>query len=145
MLKQNGIFYLSLPNLARLRSRVRLLMGRSIHPSIDHFYWELSSDHNMVGGIHWREYTMAEIAQLLRRTGFTIHGTITPLTFQNCGPLCSRFASELYSFVGLVQGLTKLQWQGRLQDLHRNSCPMEFVGGSCLARDNVRWHERKRG
>jgi 2-polyprenyl-3-methyl-5-hydroxy-6-metoxy-1,4-benzoquinol methylase len=70
VLKREGILYISVPNLACLENRIVLLRGRSIHHPIDYFFKQLDPKNNMVAGIHWREYTKAEIKELLERTGF---------------------------------------------------------------------------
>jgi SAM-dependent methyltransferase len=72
VLKLGGGFYLAVPNIARIRNRARLLLGKSIHPSIDHFFWELDRTKNMVGGIHWREYSRDELRKLLEPMGFRV-------------------------------------------------------------------------
>lgn len=72
VLRPSGAIYLSLPNLASLVNRVKLLCGLSIHNPINDFIAQLRKDCNMIVGIHWREYTGREIAELLEATGFSI-------------------------------------------------------------------------
>lgn len=67
-----GQLYLSLPNLASLVNRAKLLAGHSIHNPISDFAAQLSSDCNMIVGIHWREYAPAELRELVEWGGFTI-------------------------------------------------------------------------
>ena len=72
VLKEDGIFYLALPNHANVVNRIKLLMGRSIHNPIEDYFRQLDKKCNMIVGLHWREYTRFEIEQLLVRTGFKI-------------------------------------------------------------------------
>jgi SAM-dependent methyltransferase len=67
-----GYFYLSLPNLASLVNRVRLFAGDSIHNPISDFVEQLSRKSNMIVGIHWREYTVSELRELVELAGFSI-------------------------------------------------------------------------
>ncbi len=73
ILKPGGLFYLSLPNLASLDNRLRLIRGQSIHPSIQDYLAQLDPNQNMIVGLHWREYTALEIRQMLEYQGFRIH------------------------------------------------------------------------
>jgi SAM-dependent methyltransferase len=70
-LVKGGYLYLALPNLAALPHRVGLLLGHSIHNPVSDFRAQLSPDGNMIVGIHWREYTKAELLELLTLSGFT--------------------------------------------------------------------------
>ncbi len=70
ILKDGGVFYVSVPNLACLENRIALLRGRSVHHPIDYFFQQLDPKENMIVAIHWREYTKAEIKELLERVGF---------------------------------------------------------------------------
>ncbi|HEY9820503.1 MAG TPA: class I SAM-dependent methyltransferase [Candidatus Sericytochromatia bacterium] len=70
--KINGLFYLSLPNLASLGNRIKLLRGQSIHNRIEDYFLELNPDVKWVGAIHWREYTITEISEMLDKFDFYI-------------------------------------------------------------------------
>lgn len=72
VLQTGGVLYLSLPNHASLVNRAKLLCGQSLHNPINDFFNQLRKDCNMIVGIHWREYTKREIAELLEATGFSI-------------------------------------------------------------------------
>ena len=72
VLKTGGKLYLSLPNLASLVNRAKLLLGRSIHNPVDDFFQQLGDDSNMLVGVHWREYAGNELVELVRRTGFHV-------------------------------------------------------------------------
>jgi 2-polyprenyl-3-methyl-5-hydroxy-6-metoxy-1,4-benzoquinol methylase len=78
VLKTDGLLYLSLPNIARLTNRLKLLLGYSIHNPIDDYFAQLSEKDNMIVGIHWREYTTKEIKYLFEKLGFlTMESYIT--------------------------------------------------------------------
>jgi hypothetical protein len=70
--RDGGIIYLGMPNLVRFTNRVKMLLGRSAHPPIEQFFQQLSPEHNMFVGIHWREYTLAETVEMLEAMGYAI-------------------------------------------------------------------------
>jgi SAM-dependent methyltransferase len=70
VLKPGGFLYIGMPNQAALGKRLALLFGKSCNNSIDDFFAQLDRNTNMVVGLHWKEYTMADVAELVRRTGF---------------------------------------------------------------------------
>ncbi|MEA5620798.1 class I SAM-dependent methyltransferase [Cronbergia sp. UHCC 0137] len=72
IVKPNGLFYLSLPNITSLKNRIRLLTGHSIHNPIEHYIWQLNPESTMKIGIHWREYTTNEIREMLDLLGFYV-------------------------------------------------------------------------
>lgn len=72
ILSADGYLYLSLPNQASLVNRAKLLAGRSIHNPVTDFAEQLTKKSNMVVGIHWREYTAAELREMLDLSGFSI-------------------------------------------------------------------------
>uniref|UniRef100_C6E5U8 Methyltransferase type 11 n=1 Tax=Geobacter sp. (strain M21) TaxID=443144 RepID=C6E5U8_GEOSM len=72
VLEPGGYFYLALPNQASLVNRIKLLSGRSIHNPISDFMAQLSQESNMIVGIHWREYTAAELRELVLSWGFSV-------------------------------------------------------------------------
>jgi SAM-dependent methyltransferase len=72
ILKKGGYIYTGMPNQASLENRRKLLKGVSVHNPIEDFLNQLDRDHNMIVGLHWREYTMAETVELLEKMGFTI-------------------------------------------------------------------------
>ena len=77
-LRSDGLLYLSLPNIARLTNRLKLLLGNSIHNPIDDFFAQLNEKDNMVVGLHWREYTSNEIKYMFEKLGFlTLESYIT--------------------------------------------------------------------
>ena len=72
ILKQGGLLYLTTPNIASLRNRLNLLIGKSIHNNIDDFFAQFNPNNNMIVGLHWREYTKDEIRYMLEKMNFTI-------------------------------------------------------------------------
>jgi len=72
VLKEGGIIYIGMPNLASIHRRIALLMGRSIHNPIDDFLKQLDRNTNMIVGIHWREYTMIETREITEKMGFAL-------------------------------------------------------------------------
>jgi SAM-dependent methyltransferase len=71
VLADGGHLYLALPNLASLQHRVQLFLGHSIHNPVVDFREQLSQQANMIVGIHWREYTRAELFEMLGLCGFS--------------------------------------------------------------------------
>lgn len=72
VLRKGGVLYLSLPNLASLVNRVKLLLGQSIHNPISDFFAQLSDKDNMIVGLHWREYTGSELVEFVKEVGFQV-------------------------------------------------------------------------
>lgn len=69
VLRPGGHVALSTPNVANLRARVRLALGRTVHgPMADWFEGE-----RYFG--HVREYTLGEVKYMLERSGFRVVGT----------------------------------------------------------------------
>lgn len=99
VLQDEGHLYLGMPNQANILSRINLLLGRSIHNGIDDFFAQLDRSNNMIVGIHWREYTMAETRDLLERMGFEI---VDAYFYANAGvsgsPLTRLARKLLYAY-----------------------------------------------
>lgn len=72
VLKTGGLLYLAVPNLASLHNRLMLARGQSILPSIPQYLAQLDPTQNMIVGLHWREYTMPEVRQMLDSLGFRV-------------------------------------------------------------------------
>jgi SAM-dependent methyltransferase len=70
VLKPGGYFYIGMPNQAHIVERIKLALGRSTRNPVDDYFKQLDRSDNMVVGLHWREYTLAETVQLIRRMGF---------------------------------------------------------------------------
>jgi len=72
ILKKDGILYVTTPNQVNLINRIKIILGRSIRNSISDSVTQLDQTRHTICGIHWREYTLEELIQLLEITGFTI-------------------------------------------------------------------------
>ncbi len=70
VLKKDGCLYIAMPNQARIGNRIKLFLGKSIHNPIEDFFFQLDRKKNMIVGLHWREYTLAETIQIIERMGF---------------------------------------------------------------------------
>jgi SAM-dependent methyltransferase len=83
VLKPGGLAFVTVPNVARLENRVRLLFGKGIGERIGGY----NQFYNYAGGnflgFHWREYAMAELVQLFGSQNFSIISADHLLTFQN--------------------------------------------------------------
>jgi 2-polyprenyl-3-methyl-5-hydroxy-6-metoxy-1,4-benzoquinol methylase len=66
-----GLLVLEVPNIAYYHRRRQLLLGRSVHPELEQLY---ISEIPYVG--HRREYTAAELAQLVSWTGMHVCETV---------------------------------------------------------------------
>jgi SAM-dependent methyltransferase len=72
IMKKDGILYITTPNQVNLINRIKVILGRSIRNSISDSVTQLDQTRHTICGIHWREYTLEELIQLLEITGFTI-------------------------------------------------------------------------
>lgn len=72
MTRSGGSLFLTVPNQAKLDFRLKLLFGKSVRTSVNHYSLQMDDRNRMQYGPHWREYTLGEFVELLRRTGFHI-------------------------------------------------------------------------
>ena len=72
VLAPGGLFYLSLPNFARMKNRQLALRGKAPGIEVRDFFEQLDPAHAAIANGHWREYTMPEIRQLLEPLGFRL-------------------------------------------------------------------------
>jgi len=72
ILKKDGILYITTPNQVKLINRIKIIFGRSIRNSISDSVTQLDQTQQTICGIHWREYTLEELTELLEIMGFTI-------------------------------------------------------------------------
>lgn len=72
IMKNDGILYITTPNQVNFINRIKIILGRSIRNSIYDSLIQLDESKNTICGIHWREYTLLELVQLLEKTGFVI-------------------------------------------------------------------------
>ena len=68
----NSLLYLSLPNVAQIRNRIAVLRGKALGISIAEFFTQLDPQSSEIVNGHWREYTAAEIREILERLGYRI-------------------------------------------------------------------------
>ncbi len=71
ILKRGGIVYITTPNQVNLVHRIKIMTGRSIRNSVYDSVTQLDPARNTICGIHWREYTVREVIQLLEASGFS--------------------------------------------------------------------------
>ena len=67
-----SIFYLSLPNAAQIRSRIKAVRGKALGIPITEFFTQLDPRSSEIVNGHWREYTAPEIREILERLGYRI-------------------------------------------------------------------------
>jgi SAM-dependent methyltransferase len=72
VLKPGGLLYLTVPNQLSAGNRLKLLRGQTIQASVEQFYQQLDLRLNMIVGLHWREYSKADLFALLEPMGFAI-------------------------------------------------------------------------
>ena len=72
ILKPEGILYITSPNQASLMNRIKIIFGRSIRNSLSDSVTQVDKTKNTICGIHWREYTLKELIDLLEISGFSL-------------------------------------------------------------------------
>jgi SAM-dependent methyltransferase len=108
ILKKDGILYITTPNQVNLINRIKIISGRSIRNSIHDSVTQLDQTKHTICGIHWREYTLEELIQLLDITGFGITtAEYSPMTKKNSPSFLSRifYVSGLL-IPGLAESIT---------------------------------------
>lgn len=70
LLKRDGLLYIGTPNLSNIVKRLLMLRGKSTHDSVQHLVWQLNPTAAFSIGLHWREYTAAELVEMMQLTGF---------------------------------------------------------------------------
>ena len=70
LISPGGMLFLTVPNLASPLNRARLLAGRSIATPINYFIEQMQPENTKMHGVHWREYTINDINNLLVYCGF---------------------------------------------------------------------------
>jgi SAM-dependent methyltransferase len=90
IMKPDGILYITTPNQVNFINRIKIVLGRSIRNSIHDSLIQLDQSKNTVCGIHWREYTLLELVQLLEKTGFVISANYYSSTTQIDFPLWAK-------------------------------------------------------
>ncbi|EMI52261.1 class I SAM-dependent methyltransferase [Rhodopirellula sallentina] len=69
ILRPGGAVYCATPNLASIKNRTFLFRGKAFYNPIEHLEWNLTPETGMSVGLHWREYTKAEMCQLFESRG----------------------------------------------------------------------------
>jgi len=72
LLKSGGILYIGTPNHANIVKRLLLARGKSIHNPVQHLVWQLNPEATFSIGLHWREYTAAELKEILQLAGYEV-------------------------------------------------------------------------
>jgi len=80
VIRKGGAVCITVPNMAKFDKRLRLLSGKSIATPVTAYFEHADAKFY---GFHWREYTLAEIAELFRRNGFVIETARHLQTFEN--------------------------------------------------------------
>jgi len=71
ILKPDGILYITTPNQVNLLNRITIFLGGSMRNSINTSVTQIDQSQNTICGIHWREYTLKELVEILEITGFS--------------------------------------------------------------------------
>ena len=72
VMKPSGLFYVTTPNQTSLSKRFSFVCGKSIHHPIEYFVWQNLGNTTMIIGIHWREYTKAELYEIMSKIGMQV-------------------------------------------------------------------------
>lgn len=67
-----GRVYCATPNLLSAKNRWRMIRGLGYLNPVEHLNWNLTADSGMSVGLHWREWTRAELIELFNATGFVL-------------------------------------------------------------------------
>jgi len=100
ILKKDGILYVTTPNQVNLMNRIKIVLGRSIRNSISDSVTQLDQAKHTICGIHWREYTLEELIQLLEITGFTLLDyTYSSMASTNASPFMKKIFNATSSLI----------------------------------------------
>jgi hypothetical protein len=73
-------------------NRLKIIRGRSIRNSITDSVIQVDKTRQTICGIHWREYTLSELTELLGVTGFTkVHHKYSFMGQKSTAPLVKKF------------------------------------------------------
>jgi len=64
--KNGGNIYITVPNQTKLHNRVKIILGQSILEPIVNFHRQLDTTENFTFGLHWKEYTLTEVIELVK-------------------------------------------------------------------------------
>ncbi|MCA8923864.1 MAG: class I SAM-dependent methyltransferase [Planctomycetes bacterium] len=116
----NSLFYLSLPNLAKLGNRMKLVRGVSNLTPIQDYFNQLDPTKIEIANGHWREYTAAEIREMLERLGYEIESQYYFSLGETQPPvnLRKRLSQRFYrTFPALKENQTTLAVRRRRSDV----------------------------
>ena len=99
ILKKDGIIYITTPNQVNLMNRFKIVRGRSIRNSITDSVIQVDKTRQTICGIHWREYTLSELTELLEITGFTKQHINIHMAQKSTSPFLKKI---FYTACGLV-------------------------------------------
>jgi len=73
VLKIGGYFYVAMPNSESFIKRLRyFLNGRQPSFTVEQLFEQLKPDKKMLVGLHWREYSINEVCQMVEPLGFKL-------------------------------------------------------------------------
>lgn len=120
ILRDGGLFYLSLPNGAQINNRLRVLRGGAVGISPAAHFEQLRPGSSTIIYGHWREYTAPEVRELLQGVDFDILRQYY-FSLGECQPVTSlrRFlARRVYeAFPSLKENQTTMAIRARRCDL----------------------------
>ncbi|HEV8544259.1 MAG TPA: class I SAM-dependent methyltransferase [Verrucomicrobiae bacterium] len=98
ILKPGGMAFVTVPNVARLESRIRLFFGKPIGPLVSSYAEFYEYHGGKFLGWHWREYVLSEFVELFVRLQFRVEQAAHLLTFTHYPRLsAARKARRLFS------------------------------------------------
>jgi SAM-dependent methyltransferase len=95
ILKTGGILYITTPNQVRKTNRMNILFGLSIRNDISDSVIQLDGEKKTICGIHWREYTLPELNQLLEITGFAVSSYYYSTWIKKIYPFMHRIINRI--------------------------------------------------
>jgi SAM-dependent methyltransferase len=83
VLGENGVVYCNTPNLLAAKNVWRMLSGKGYLDPIERLAMNLNSKSGMSVGLHWREWTKAELIDLFEYCGFELESHRFAVTTPN--------------------------------------------------------------
>lgn len=83
VLKPGGEALITVPNMAELENRAKLLLGKSIGTPVENYVQNYEYAAGSFLGFHWREYVLAELTTLFGSQNFSIVSARHLQTFQD--------------------------------------------------------------
>jgi hypothetical protein len=108
--RNSGRLFVTVPNIASLYQRARLLFGKSIYCDLAAFEKELREPKDRAFERHWREYTKAELVALVNASGakvdsvwYQFHPRLDKRgLLRTCFNLTQRLCAPFREHVGIV-------------------------------------------